>query len=261
MIRAAKIGYIVLSAVNCAFGIWMIVGPGLTVDRFGDILGALMVAFGIIKLIGYYSRDMYRLAFQHDLALGLLLIAAALGLVLYNQWDANRAGRASEEVLDVLNEVIVERTAEHRQEQDGEEKEEQIHKDQNDMVTVPIDGNDYLGVIEIPSLELSLPVMADWSYSKLTVAPCRYAGSYYTDDLVLCAHNYNRLYSLITRLRPGDAVRFTDMDGLTWSYEVADLETLQPNMVEEMNDSGYDFTFFTCTYGGQARLTLRCVRV
>ena len=86
MIRAAKIGYIVLSAVNCAFGIWMIVGPGLTVDRFGDILGALMVAFGIIKLIGYYSRDMYRLAFQHDLALGILLIALGLAMALKSGW-------------------------------------------------------------------------------------------------------------------------------------------------------------------------------
>ena len=50
------------------------------------------------------------------------------------------------------------------------------------------------------------------------------------------------------------------MDGLTWTYEVADLEILQPDMVEEMNDSGYALTFFTCTYGGQSRLALRCVR-
>ena len=85
-------------------------------------------------------------------------------------------------------------------------------------------------------------------------------GSVYTDDLVLCAHNYDRLYRKISALQPGDAVWFTDMDGLTWCYEVADLETLGPNMVSEMTDSGYELTFFTCTYGGQARLTLRCVR-
>jgi sortase A len=50
------------------------------------------------------------------------------------------------------------------------------------------------------------------------------------------------------------------MDGLTWSYKVAELETLGPNMVDEMIHSDYELTFFTCTYGGQARLTLRCVR-
>ena len=86
MIRAAKLGYIVLSAVNCAVGMWMIAGPGIPVDRISVLLGALTVAFGIIKLIGYFSRDLYRLAFQHDLALGLLLIALGLALALKSGW-------------------------------------------------------------------------------------------------------------------------------------------------------------------------------
>jgi len=196
------------------------------------------------------------------MTLGLLLIAAALGLVLYNQWDANRAGRASEEVLDVLNEVIVERTAEHRQEQEGEEKEEQIHKDQNDMVTVPIDGNDYLGVIEIPSLELSLPVMADWSYSKLTVAPCRYAGSYYTDDLVLCAHNYRTKHFYPIRwVDIGADVYFTTVNGTVYHYTVTNREMLRPTEIEKMTVPGdWDLTLFTCSSDGLLRCTVRCVR-
>ena len=35
---------------------------------------------GIIKIIGYFSKDLYRLAFQFDLALGLLCLL--LGLIL-----------------------------------------------------------------------------------------------------------------------------------------------------------------------------------
>lgn len=89
MIRAAKTGYIVLSVVSCALGIWMLAGPGYSVDLISNALGALMTAFGIIKLLGYYSRDLYRLAFQHDLALGSLLIAMGLALMLKSGWMLN----------------------------------------------------------------------------------------------------------------------------------------------------------------------------
>ena len=34
-----------------------------------------MIVFGAVKLVGYCSRDLYRLAFQYDLGFGLLLIA------------------------------------------------------------------------------------------------------------------------------------------------------------------------------------------
>ena len=36
--------------------------------------GAVSIVFGIIKLMGYFSKDVYRLAFQFDLALGIAMI-------------------------------------------------------------------------------------------------------------------------------------------------------------------------------------------
>lgn len=89
MIRAAKAGYIVLSAIICALGVWMIASPGYSVDRVSHLIGALLTAFGVIKLIGYYSRDLYRLAFQHDLALGILMIALGLAVALKTGWVLN----------------------------------------------------------------------------------------------------------------------------------------------------------------------------
>ena len=80
IIRAAKIGYIILSAIFCGLGILLMADPGMSVALIGDIVGIVLVAFGIIKLVGYFSKDLYRLAFQFDLAFGILLIA--MGLVL-----------------------------------------------------------------------------------------------------------------------------------------------------------------------------------
>ena len=78
--KAAKIGYIAISAALCILGVILIVFPGFSVSMLGIICGILLIVFGAVKLIGYFSRDLYRLAFQFDLAFGILLIV--LGIVM-----------------------------------------------------------------------------------------------------------------------------------------------------------------------------------
>lgn len=78
--RTAKIGYIVISVLLCAMGILLIVWPELSASVIGIICGILLIVFGAVKLIGYFSKDLYRLAFQYDLAFGILLIL--LGVIM-----------------------------------------------------------------------------------------------------------------------------------------------------------------------------------
>lgn len=78
--RAAKIGYIVMSVVFCVVGVLFLVRPEQSAVAMGRTLGAAMAVFGAVKLVGYFSRDLYRLAFQYDLEFGILLIA--LGLIV-----------------------------------------------------------------------------------------------------------------------------------------------------------------------------------
>jgi len=73
--RAAKAGYIVMSLVFCGAGVLFIARPQLSSLVISRTLGAAMIAFGAVKLVGYFSRDLFRLAFQYDLGFGLLLIA------------------------------------------------------------------------------------------------------------------------------------------------------------------------------------------
>lgn len=74
-IQAAKIGYLTMSILLCALGCILIAVPDFSLVLFCRLVGILMILFGFIKIIGYCSRDLYRLAFQYDLALGLLLMA------------------------------------------------------------------------------------------------------------------------------------------------------------------------------------------
>lgn len=73
--RAAKVGYIVMSALFCVLGAVLLIRPDVSVRWFGRLLGIGMLIFGAVKLVGYFSRDLFRLAFQYDLAFGLLLMA------------------------------------------------------------------------------------------------------------------------------------------------------------------------------------------
>lgn len=78
--RIAKSGYIIMSAVFCIVGILFIARPELSIKIIGRGLGIAMILFGCIKLVGYFSRDLFRLAFQYDLEFGILLIA--LGVIV-----------------------------------------------------------------------------------------------------------------------------------------------------------------------------------
>ena len=130
-----------------------------------------------------------------------------------------------------------------------------------EMPTIEIDGNQYIGYLEMPTIEIKLPVMSDWSYDQLKIAPCRYWGSVYDDTMVILGHNYRRHFHKIKQLEIGDPVQFIDADGNIYAYKVATLEVLNPNEVEKMVTSDYDLTLFTCTYGGTAREAVRLQRV
>ena len=129
-----------------------------------------------------------------------------------------------------------------------------------DMPEQEIEGRGYIGVLRIPALSLELPVIGEWSYPGLKSAPCRYTGSAYLDNMVVVAHNYFGHFGNLRNLSQGDEVAFTDVDGNVFRYEVVELETLSPFAVEEMTRGDWDLTLFTCTVGGQYRVTVRCGR-
>ena len=81
--KTAKVGYIVMSALFCVLGVVLFVLPAVSVAWIGRLLGIGMMVFGVVKLVGYFSRDLFRLAFQYDLAFGALLIALGLVTLLH----------------------------------------------------------------------------------------------------------------------------------------------------------------------------------
>lgn len=81
-VRFAKTGCIIASTLLMVLGVIMIILPGLSVSLVGVVAGVMMIIMGLLKLTGYFSRDLYRLAFQYDLAFGLLMVVLGMLLLL-----------------------------------------------------------------------------------------------------------------------------------------------------------------------------------
>lgn len=188
---------------------------------------------------------------------GLLLIASALLLTVYNIRESDRAGAESEEMvvrMESLTAALPERLETEKKEPVPEYKK----NPEMEMPTVEVNGQECVGMIEIPALGLKLPVISEWSDAKLKKAPCRYSGSAYLKNMIIAGHNYRTHFSGIKRLNPGDSIVFTDADGNVFSYEVAEIETVGGYDIEKMEAGDWDLTLFTCTNEGKARAAVRC---
>ena len=81
--RTAKIGYIAVSALMVLLGLALIIFPEISVSVLETVCGILFIVFGVIKLVGFFSKDLYRLAFQYDLVFGILMIVLGITMLVH----------------------------------------------------------------------------------------------------------------------------------------------------------------------------------
>lgn len=176
------------------------------------------------------------------MAAGITMILSALLLLWNNQIEDIQAGQAAQAVLAQMQTQL----------------EEETQREETEEPTMVVDENGYLGVLSIPVLSLELPVMDQWSYEKLKIAPCRYSGSYVTQNFVIAGHSYSKHFGKLGTLQPGELIFFTDVLQRIHVYQVSLVEILAPQQVEDMVASIYDLTLFTCTSDSQNRVAVRC---
>ena len=189
--------------------------------------------------------------------IGISTVAAGLGLGGYNLWDNHRAGIQADAALYAI--VRLWEEAEITDLDEIPEASSELPSDfDRELPVREIDGHRYIGMVSIPVIDMALPVQEDWSPALLKTSPCRYMGSPYRGDLIICAHNYDTHFGRLKNLMPGDELVFTDVEENEFRYTVVELETLAGTAVEEMKNGEWDLTLFTCTLGGQTRVTVRC---
>ncbi len=171
--------------------------------------------------------------------LGCALLITASVWCFYNVVEDKTAGEQAAKILSEFN-------------------NQKSSNDNTQVIT--INGNDFCGKVIIDKLSVELPVYNDWNYAKLKSAPCRYMGSIDTNDIIIAAHNYKSHFGKLNKLQLGDEIAFTNAYGETHKYEVCKIGILDGTAVSDMQSGDWDFTLFTCTKGGEQRVTVRCKR-
>ncbi len=205
---------------------------------------------------------------------GILMLSAACFFMGYNIRESQKAEKNAETAAGILREQI----ARNQEAAKAEQELRDVFSDQvllaedsayREMPTEKVDGKLYIGIVEVPGLSVSLPVMYSWNEKQLKITPCRYSGSYLADDLVICGYNYRSHFSPLKSAALGTKVILTAVDGTRIEYSVSAVEKLASTDVGKMvanshnSDSGqdWDLTLFTCTTDSRARFALRCRRI
>jgi len=196
---------------------------------------------------------------------GVLLLAASVSLVVNNQLESAKAAKSAEELAQAFLSRSIVYEAPLTEQMSGLAPGEggsgvTLEQTPAKKFTI-IDGQEYIGMLSIPSLSVNLPVNNDISYLLLKATPCRYYGSVDEGSLIIAAHNYDSHFGKIGSLKYGDKVNLSDANGFSDTYSVSEVQILPGSAIEGMlNPEGWDLTLFTCNYSGTERVTVRCVK-
>lgn len=209
-----------------------------------SIMGGFLLVIGLIKRKTWLKVAIY---------LGLCSVSIAIGMTIYNLWDDYRAGQE----VTLLNQQL------HQQAKitATNQKEQPVWDQDMAMPSEKVENETIIGTLKIDKLNLELPILKEWSKDNSRLAPCRYTGSIYKNDLIIAGHNYLSHFAKLNKLTTGDHLSFQDMEGRTFEYEVSGIEMIAGSDVTAMQEGKWDLTLFTCNYDGTQRLTIRCNKV
>lgn len=81
-LHIARIGYIVISVAFCLAAVLCLFSKSFSPQVLSICCGVFLLIYGAIKITGYFSPDLYCLAFRYDLAFGILLLVVGV-IVLF----------------------------------------------------------------------------------------------------------------------------------------------------------------------------------
>lgn len=217
------------------------------------------------------------------LTLGVVMVAASVGLHYLQQRQDQLAGESSAILLEELNREISPGAPSYRPTEADTTEEFEVVPAAPVSVEAPsvsapvveesgeptvaeevpyrtLSGYDVMGVLKVPSVYVELPILSNWSDSLLNVAPCRYSGSLETGNLILMGHNYKSHLQPLGNVRVGDSVEFTDANGVVHRFRVAMVEEILGSTPEKLA-SEHPLILFTCTFSRHSRIVVRCEAV
>ena len=92
------------------------------------------------------------------------------------------------------------------------------------MPALELEGTDYVGILDLPGYGVKLPVAGVWEEGNRNARPSRFWGSAYDGTLVIGGSAEKGQLDFCSKVNPGDRIRFTDMTGAEFDYQVTRVE-------------------------------------
>ena len=140
---------------------------------------------------------------------------------------------------------------------DRQSGEEQAAPEGN-MPVAYVDGIAYIGILEIPSLGLTLPIQSEWTDATARLSPGRLSGSLYANDLLLAGQSYQSQFGEVGRLKEGDSVSFVDIYGNRFDYRVNGVFSIDGKAPYDTSGADGDLLLCTYTMGGLFGVCVSC---
>ena len=156
---------------------------------------------------------------------GLLLLLTGVILVFHNFWEEYQAGLHSQEILTNVRTSLQEETSSDYNSINGSMEDFSPASPESEQEISSQKKDDAIGILHLPDLDLTLPVLGEYSESLLKTAPCVFSGSWEQGlhGLVIAGHNYKTHFQDIERLKPGTVFTFQTLDRITHFLQVEEV--------------------------------------
>lgn len=179
--------------------------------------------------------------------LGVLLVLTGVGSMLFLRYDAQKSAQAARETAAQIESVLPGRRAGIP----GEFSD-------SEMAAMEINGVDYVGLVEVPSLGVKLPIADQWDHRSLRRFPCRYYGSVYSSDLIIGGSNQNGQFDFCEKIQPDATVLVTDMTGAEFRYRVSRIDRSGTADAARLMDGDWALTLFSPDRYDGKYILVRC---
>lgn len=169
------------------------------------------------------------------LILGIIISMSSMVMLIYFFLSNYGEMKYNQQIVGKFQEIII-------SEPDSEDSK------------ISIDGSEYIGIIEIQSIGLILPVLSSCDNNNLDRGICLYSDG---DNRVIGGHNRASQFNSLYRMKIGDQLFYYDSHTNKYIYELVKTEKLSANEVEKLKMNNYGITLFTCFWGNRDRYVLR----
>ena len=130
------------------------------------------------------------------------------------------------------------------------------------LETVNLSGYEVTGILQIPDLNGSWPIIASGDAAATAKIPSIYGGNPASGNLVIADSADNRQFARLKDLPDGSEVVFTDISGREYRYQIATVETVPNSKLSAISRhrERWDAAIITPNFSGRSQIVTRLVK-